>query len=36
MGIKTKMKTEDLDKQLVAATENGQTISPILPEGDKN
>ena len=30
------MKTEDLDKQLVAATENGQAISPILPEGVKN
>ena len=30
------MKTEDLDKQLIAATENGHTISPILPEGIKN
>ena len=32
----TKMNTEDINKQLVAATENGQTISPILPEGVKN
>ena len=30
------MNTEDLDKQLVAASENGHTISPILPEGIKN
>ncbi len=30
------MNLKDLDKQLVAATENGQTISPILPEGVKN
>lgn len=30
------MNTEDLDKQLVAATENGHAISPILPEGIKN
>ena len=30
------MKTEDLDKQLIAVTENGHTISPILPEVIKN
>jgi hypothetical protein len=30
------MKLEDLDKQLVAATENGEAISPILPDGIKN
>ena len=30
------MNTEDLDKKLVEATENGQHISPILPEGIKN
>ena len=30
------MNSEDLDKQLVAASENGHTISPILPEGVKN
>jgi len=30
------MKMEDLDKRLVTATENGHTISPILPEGVKN
>ena len=29
------MKTEDLDKHLVAATENGHHISPILEEGIK-
>ena len=27
---------ENLDKNLIAATENGQTISPILSEGIKN
>jgi hypothetical protein len=30
------MKTEGLDKQLIGATANGQTISPVLPEGIKN
>jgi hypothetical protein len=30
------MNTEDLDKQLVEATENGHLISPVLPEGVKN
>lgn len=30
------MKSEDLDKQLLAATENGHTISPVLPESVKN
>ena len=30
------MDIEDLDKSLVAASENGQTISHILPEGVKN
>ncbi len=30
------MNTEEIEKQLVAATENGHTISPILPEGIKN
>lgn len=30
------MKTEDIDKNLVSATENGEQISPILPEGIKN
>ena len=30
------MNSEDLDKKLVAASENGHTISPILPEGVKN
>ena len=30
------MNTEDLDKKLVEATENGQHISPILPDGVKN
>lgn len=30
------MKIEDLDKKLVAATEGGHTISPVLPEGIKN
>ena len=30
------MNIEDLDKSLVATSENGQTISPILPEGVKN
>ena len=30
------MKLEDLEKQLVNASENGQAISPILPEGIKN
>ena len=30
------MKLEDLEKNLVAASENGESISPILPEGVKN
>ena len=30
------MNTEDLDKKLVAATANGETISPILATGIKN
>ena len=30
------MNIEDFDKKLVAATANGETISPILPEGIKN
>jgi hypothetical protein len=30
------MNTEDLEKKLVEATENGHLISPILPEGVKN
>jgi hypothetical protein len=30
------MSLEELDKNLVAASENGQTISPILAEGVKN
>ena len=30
------MKTEDLNMNLVAASENGHTISPVLPEGIKN
>ncbi|CAM3997011.1 phosphoheptose isomerase [Flavobacterium branchiophilum] len=30
------MSTQDLDKNLVAATENGQTISPVLANGVKN
>lgn len=30
------MNIEDLDKQLVTATENGELISPILPNGIKN
>jgi hypothetical protein len=30
------MKTEDLDKNLLAADQDGCTISPILPEGIKN
>ncbi len=30
------MNTEEIEKQLVAASENGHTISPILPEGIKN
>ncbi|MEY3501633.1 MAG: hypothetical protein RL308_3306, partial [Bacteroidota bacterium] len=30
------MNSEDLDKKLVAASENGQTISPILADGVKN
>ncbi len=30
------MNIEDLDKKLVAASANGETISPILPVGIKN
>jgi hypothetical protein len=30
------MSLEELDKKLVSASENGQTISPILAEGVKN
>ncbi|AWG26424.1 phosphoheptose isomerase [Flavobacterium kingsejongi] len=30
------MKAEDIDKNLQAATENGEAISPVLPEGIKN
>jgi hypothetical protein len=30
------MKTQDVEKQLVESTENGQLISPVLPEGIKN
>jgi len=30
------MKTEDIDKNLQRITENGQHLSPILPEGIKN
>ena len=30
------MKIEDLDKKLVAASEDGHTISPVLPAGIKN
>ncbi|MCL9804520.1 phosphoheptose isomerase [Flavobacterium amniphilum] len=30
------MNTQDLDKKLVAASEDGHAISPILPEGIKN
>ena len=30
------MNIEDLDKKLVAASEDGHAISPILPEGIKN
>lgn len=30
------MNIEDLDQQLVQATENGELISPILPNGIKN
>jgi hypothetical protein len=30
------MNTTDLDKKLVEASENGQHISPVLPEGIKN
>ena len=30
------MKLEDIDKKLQAITENGQHLSPILPEGIKN
>ena len=30
------MKAEDIDKTLQAVTENGQQLSPILPEGVKN
>ena len=30
------MKAEDIDKTLQAVTENGQHLSPILPEGVKN
>ena len=30
------MKTEDIDKNLLAVSENGEAISPILPEGIKN
>jgi hypothetical protein len=33
---KSTMKIEDLDKTLVSASENGQAISPILPDGVKN
>ena len=30
------MKAEDIDKTLQPVTENGQHLSPILPEGVKN
>lgn len=31
-----KMKAEDIEKNLQSITENGQHLSPILPEGIKN
>ncbi|MFY7757883.1 MAG: phosphoheptose isomerase, partial [Flavobacterium stagni] len=30
------MKAEDIEKSLQSITENGQHLSPILPEGIKN
>ena len=30
------MKAEDIEKKLQSITENGQHLSPILPEGIKN
>lgn len=32
----TEMKPNEIEKQLQEATENGQKVSPILPEGIKN